>query len=190
VTHQEHALVQFQPMVKRIAHHVFRKVPSNVEFDDLFQAGMIGLHDALTRFMPEEGVKPETFLSKRVRGAMIDELRRQDWLTRSERHEIGDSFFMTSLDIEDDDGNKTTSYEVEADENTEKYFTMKQMVKALSAEIERLPESEQRVLSMMYEHDLSQSEVAHTMNVSSSRVCQIHKKAVDRLALRMRKAGF
>lgn len=177
-------------MVKRIAHHVFRKVPSNVEFDDLFQAGMIGLHDALSRFKPEEGVQPETFLSKRVRGAMIDELRRQDWLTRGERHELGDSFFMTSLDIEDDEGNKVQSYEVEADENTERYFTMKQMVKALSAEVDHLPESEQYVLSMMYEHDLSQTEIAATMKISAARVCQIHKKAVNRLALRMRKAGF
>lgn len=177
-------------MVKRIAHSVFRKIPSNVEFDDLFQAGMIGLHDALSRFTPQEGASPETFLSKRVRGAMIDELRRQDWLTRSERQEIGDSFFMTSLDIEDGDGNKVVSYEVEADENTEKYFTMKQMVKALANEIERLPETEQRVLSMMYEHDMTQVEIAALMKVCSARISQIHKKAVERLALRMRKAGF
>ncbi len=76
---------QYAPLVKRVAHHMLAKLPANVEADDLIQAGMIGLMDAVDRFDDDQGVKFETFASQRIRGAMLDELRAGDWLPRSVR---------------------------------------------------------------------------------------------------------
>lgn len=79
------ALDRYAPMVRRVAHQIVAKLPANVEIDDMVQAGMIGLMDALTRFEASQGVQFETFAMQRVRGAMIDELRGSDWLPRSVR---------------------------------------------------------------------------------------------------------
>ena len=73
------------PLVRRIALHMIAKLPPNVELDDLIQVGMIGLAEALSRFESEQGVQFETFASQRIRGAMLDELREGDWMSRSSR---------------------------------------------------------------------------------------------------------
>ncbi|PWW44442.1 RNA polymerase sigma factor FliA [Melaminivora alkalimesophila] len=76
---------QHLPLVRRIAHHMIAKLPANVELDDLIQVGMIGLTDALSRYEVAQGVQFETFASQRIRGAMLDELRAGDWMSRSSR---------------------------------------------------------------------------------------------------------
>lgn len=76
---------QHAPLVRRIAQHMIAKLPPNVELDDLIQVGMIGLADALSRYEASQGVQFETFAGQRIRGAMLDELRGQDWLPRSVR---------------------------------------------------------------------------------------------------------
>lgn len=82
-----HAAVikQYGPMVRRVASQLAMKLPANVEIDDLVQAGMIGLFDALSRFETGHGAQFETFATQRIRGAMIDELRASDWVSRSTR---------------------------------------------------------------------------------------------------------
>ena len=76
---------QHVPLVRRIAHHMIAKLPPNVELDDLIQVGLIGLNDALTRYEVTQGVQFETFATQRIRGAMLDELRGNDWMSRSSR---------------------------------------------------------------------------------------------------------
>ena len=76
---------QHLPLVRRIAHHMIAKLPPNVELDDLVQVGMIGLTDALSRYEAAQGVQFETFASQRIRGAMLDELRDGDWMSRGAR---------------------------------------------------------------------------------------------------------
>ena len=76
---------RYGPMVRRVAAQMVAKLPSNVEMDDLVQAGMIGLMDAMTRYEASQGAQFETFAMQRVRGAMLDELRGGDWLPRSVR---------------------------------------------------------------------------------------------------------
>ena len=79
------AIDQYGPMVRRVAAQMIAKLPANVEMDDLVQAGMIGLIDALTRYQADQGAQFETFAMQRIRGAMLDELREADWLPRSVR---------------------------------------------------------------------------------------------------------
>ncbi|MFN0186340.1 MAG: RNA polymerase sigma factor FliA [Aquabacterium sp.] len=78
-------LRQYSPLVRRLAHQMIAKLPANVELDDLIQVGMIGLNDALARFDTAQGVQFETFATQRIRGAMLDELRGGDWMSRGDR---------------------------------------------------------------------------------------------------------
>jgi len=76
---------QYSPLVRRLAHQMIAKLPANVEIDDLIQVGLIGLTDAMSRFDSAQGVQFETFATQRIRGAMLDELRGSDWMSRSNR---------------------------------------------------------------------------------------------------------
>ena len=78
-------LRKYSPLVRRLAHHMIAKLPPSVEVDDLIQVGMIGLTEAIARFEPSQGVQFETFASQRIRGAMLDELREGDWMSRGSR---------------------------------------------------------------------------------------------------------
>lgn len=75
----------YSMLVKRIAYQLAARLPANVELDDLVQAGMIGLLDALNNFDETQGAQFETYASQRIRGAMLDELREIDWVPRSVR---------------------------------------------------------------------------------------------------------
>ena len=83
-------LKQYSPLVRRLAHQMIAKLPANVEVDDLIQVGMIGLADAMTRFDAGQGVQFETFATQRIRGAMLDELRGADWMSRGNRKQQRD----------------------------------------------------------------------------------------------------
>ncbi|HVL00324.1 MAG TPA: RNA polymerase sigma factor FliA [Dongiaceae bacterium] len=74
---------QYTPLVKRIAHHLLARLPSSVAVEDLYQAGMIGLLDAIKRFDNSKGASFETYAGIRIRGAMVDEVRKGEWAPRS-----------------------------------------------------------------------------------------------------------
>jgi RNA polymerase sigma factor for flagellar operon FliA len=76
---------QYAPLVRRLAHQMVARLPANVELDDMVQAGMIGLMDAVGRFEEAQGTQFEVYAASRIRGAMLDELRANDWLPRSAR---------------------------------------------------------------------------------------------------------
>jgi len=76
---------QYQPLVRKLAHHMMAKLPASVQVDDLIQVGLIGLSEALSRFEASQGVQFETFATQRIRGAMLDELRENDWMSRGSR---------------------------------------------------------------------------------------------------------
>jgi RNA polymerase sigma factor for flagellar operon FliA len=74
---------EYAPLVKRIAHHMVARMPSSVQPDDLIQSGMIGLLEASTKYDPGKGASFETYAGIRIRGAMLDEIRKGDWVPRS-----------------------------------------------------------------------------------------------------------
>src|SRR5436190_20335578 len=84
-------MLEYLPMVKYNAERIYAKLPDEVELDDLMQAGIFGLKDAIESFDLERGVKFETFCAPRIRGAILDELRSMDWvprLVRSRSHKL------------------------------------------------------------------------------------------------------
>ncbi len=87
---KEEFVVEFTPLVKRIAYHMMAKLPASVQVDDLIQAGMIGLLDAIKRYEGSYGRQFESYASQRIRGSILDELREADWLPRSMRKKMRD----------------------------------------------------------------------------------------------------
>lgn len=82
---EEQLIKQHLPLVRRAALQLIARLPANVQLDDLMQAGMMGLLDAVRRYQQMEQAQFETYAQTRVRGAMLDELRAQDWLPRAVR---------------------------------------------------------------------------------------------------------
>ncbi len=221
-------LKQYSPLVRRLAHQMIAKLPANVELDDLIQVGMIGLNDALSRFDAAQGVMFETFATQRIRGAMLDELRGGDWMSRGDRRhqrsieaavhrleqklqrapnesEIADEMGMmlgdyqellgkvrgTQLfyleDLSGDEGDDFLDRHV-ADEAANPLDMLEdhRMRQALVDAIGKLPEREQQVMSMYYEHDMNLKEIAAVLGVTESRICQLHSQSIARLRAKLR----
>lgn len=85
---KEQCVAKFAPLVKRTAYHLMAKLPASVQVDDLIQVGMMGLLDAANNYDGAQGAQFETYAVQRIRGAMLDELRQNDWLPRSARKNL------------------------------------------------------------------------------------------------------
>ena len=222
-------LKQYSPLVRRLAHQMIAKLPANVEVDDLIQVGMIGLSDALSRFDVEQGVQFETFATQRIRGAMLDELRGSDYLSRGVRRqqreienavhkleqrlgrppaesEIAAEMGISLAEYQDllgrvrgtqlvyledmtgDDGERDflDHHVAEEASNPLAMLQDRRMREALVAAIKNLPEREQYVMSMYYEHDMNLKEIAAVLGVTESRVCQLHSQCIARLRAKLR----
>jgi RNA polymerase sigma factor for flagellar operon FliA len=222
-------LAQYSPLVRRLAHQMIAKLPANVELDDLIQVGMIGLSEALTRYEAAQGVQFETFATQRIRGAMIDELREGDWMSRGSRKSqkdieravqrveqrlgrapsegqiaaemgIGLSEYQELLgkvrgtqlvcleDMSGDDGDEDflDRHVASDDANPLNRLQDQRMRQALVDANKNLPEREQYVMSMYYEHDMNLKEIAAVLKVTESRVCQLHSQSIARLRSKLR----
>ena len=221
---------QYQPLVRRLAHHMMAKLPASVEVDDLIQVGLIGLSDALSRFEASQGVQFETFATQRIRGAMLDELRENDWMSRGSRksqkdievamrrleHRLGRS--PAESEIAAELGMGLTEYQAllgkvrgtqlvyledmaRRSEDDDTYLDRHvgdneadplnmlrdhRLRQALVAAIKGLPEREQFIMSMYYEQDMNLKEIAAVLDVTESRVCQLHSQSIALLRAKMR----
>lgn len=107
----EALIARHADLVKRVAFHLLSRLPSHVQAEDLIQAGMVGLLDAARLFDGEKGASFETYAGLRIRGAMLDEVRRNDWAPRSvyrRQREIG----QTVAAIEAETGREARDAEV------------------------------------------------------------------------------
>jgi RNA polymerase sigma factor for flagellar operon FliA len=221
---------QYQPLVRRLANHMMVKLPANVQVDDLIQVGLIGLSEALTRFEATQGVQFETFATQRIRGAMLDELRSNDWMSRGSRksqkeieqamrrleHELGrcpmESEIAADLDMsledyqsllgkvrgtqlvyledmsrgDDDEDGFLDRHEGDPEADPLSMLRNQRLREALVAAIKNLPEREQYIMSMYYEQDMNLKEIAAVLDVTESRICQLHSQSIARLRAKMR----
>lgn len=214
-------------IVKYVAGRMAIGLPHYVEFNDLVSAGLLGLLQAIDNFDPERGIKFETYAIPRIRGAILDELRSQDWFPRSLRRKakmleeaygalevqlgrpatdaevarrlsininelddmIGEVAVATivSLDADtsgDDSDNATSLGDYLADsrsEDIEKVLARQEMKELIGARMAELPEKEQLVLVLYYYEELTLKEIGEILDVTESRVCQIHTRAILRL---------
>jgi RNA polymerase sigma factor for flagellar operon FliA len=112
-TAADDAVARHADLVRRIAHHLAARLPASVEVDDLIQAGMIGLIEASRSYDPEQGASFETYASIRIRGSMIDEIRRGDWVPRSVHRRARDAA-AAMRQVEQSTGRAATPQEVAA----------------------------------------------------------------------------
>lgn len=106
-------VTKYAPLVKRIAYHLISRLPPSVQPDDLIQAGMIGLLDAANLYDQSQGASFETYASIRIRGAMLDELRRTDWAPKSVHRKARD-LSAAIAKVEADTGRDARDSEVAA----------------------------------------------------------------------------
>jgi len=218
-------LEQHAVLVKRIAYHLLARLPASVQVDDLIQSGMIGLFEAANNFDNGKGASFETFAGIRIRGAMLDEMRRGDWTPRSVHknsrmiseaikqleaqlgRDVSDIEVAEKLDISlndyhhilsevstgkilgiDDLGVSEDAIKVGDDyHGDDPYQNIEQSAfkKGLAQCIKSLPEREALVLSLYYDEELNLREIGQILDVSESRVSQIHSQAMHRLKGRM-----
>ncbi len=79
----EQLVEKYAPLVKKIAYHLSARLPADIHIDDIIQSGLIGLLDASKHYDPEQGAQFETYATIRIRGAILDEVRRCDWVPKS-----------------------------------------------------------------------------------------------------------
>jgi RNA polymerase sigma factor FliA len=222
----QNALVnRYAQLVRRIAYHLMSRLPPTVQADDLIQSGMIGLLEASRNYNAEQGASFETYAGIRIRGAMLDEIRRGDWAPRSlhrkmrqvteairgvelrEGRDARDAEVAEVLDIslgeyhqilKDATNHKVFSFDalVAGEESLSSGFAdgwarpeeaveQSQFQEGLADAIARLPERERLVMSLYYEEELNLRQIGGMLNVSESRVCQIHGQAMLRVKARM-----
>ncbi len=223
-------LKQYSPLVRRLAHHMMAKLPPSIQVDDLIQVGLIGLSEALTRYEATQGVQFETFATQRIRGAMIDELRENDWMSRGSRksqkeiegaltrleHKLGRS--ASESEIAAELGMELAEYQallykvkgtqlvyledmtggsegedgfldrhmVDNESDPMQLLRNQRLRSSLVDAIKHLPEREQYIMSMYYEQDMNLKEIAAVLDVTESRVCQLHSQSIARLRAKMR----
>jgi RNA polymerase sigma factor for flagellar operon FliA len=222
---------EYSPLVKFIAQKIAVRLPANIELDDLMSAGVIGLMDAIDKYDPARDNKFKTYAEFRIRGAILDELRAQDWIPRSMREkakgiersfqkleqklgrtasedevakdlgmELGEfqsalqqckSVSLLSLDevgtfSNGDRKSLLGLLEAGRDSNPMVQLTGNELREQLSKAIEDLPEKQRMVLSLYYYEDLNLKEIGDILEVTESRVSQLHTQAVLRLRSKLK----
>ncbi|HEY0685254.1 MAG TPA: FliA/WhiG family RNA polymerase sigma factor [Steroidobacter sp.] len=213
VDEQRH-LVTFAPLVKRVVKQLELQTGGAIGREDLQQIGLMGLLDALRRYgVPDE--KFPAYATVRVRGAILDELRRQDWrprTVRQESHRVRDGVRElmrklgrepTAAEIQQALGLTVEQYQdYQLAQSAEQLANFDELLQQLTEQsgdrrhspeshlllqrsieqaLRRLNDREQRVVQLYYEFDLSLKEIAHVLDITEARVCQINKLALKKL---------
>lgn len=213
-------LVQFH--VERIASHL----PSSVSKDDINSFGLLGLYDAINKFEADRNLKFDTYASFRIKGAIMDGLRKEDWLPRTLRdktkkveratnkleqelqrkptsEEIGNEIDMSKDEVESvvKDALFSNVMSIEEKPTTQNEFTegigytipdedslqpeeemmQQELEMDLVKGIRALNKNEQMVISLFYNEELTLTEIGQVLDLTTSRISQIHKKAIYKL---------
>jgi len=224
---REDLILSYAPLVKYIAERIAIRLPSNISKEELISAGTVGLLDALDRFEPEMGIKFQTYAEHRIKGAILDELRKMDWFPRSVRKDIHkiehaitalksrngrepedseiaeemridiDSYYriitrargvtLLSLDETLPDGT-TPKFAKQASDMPSPLdeLTIKELKKIISEALAQLSKKEQLVISLYYYDELTLKEIAKILDLTESRISQIHSKAIIKLRAKLR----
>jgi len=108
---RDELILAYAPQIKYIAHRLAMRLPPHIEVDDLISSGVIGLIDAIEKFDPNRDIQFKTYAEFRIKGAMLDDLRSQDWIPRSVRKKAG-ALERAYAEIEQREGRAATNEEV------------------------------------------------------------------------------
>jgi len=221
---RQQLVAQYLGLVKYVVNKLKINLPPSVQQEDLLQIGIIGLTEAIDRFDFSFGIKFETYAIPRIKGCIIDEIRKIDWVPRSLRnkkslinnkmHEFDQNhsglysdediakgldismkklnkwkreinlFNVTSLDRPNTENQGTNLYDVIEDDSNESYehkIEKQEMKSMLLSAINKLPEKTRLAITLYYYEKLNFKEIALILNISESRVSQIHSKTIQNL---------
>lgn len=224
---REKLILEYAPLVKVVAGRLSMYLGNNVEYDDLVSYGIFGLIDAIDKFDCTKLVKFETYASLRIRGSILDQIRKMDWIPRTIRQKQK-RIDAASKDIEATLGRNATQEEiaeklgisddeytdwqtqmkvtnlVSLDEYMEQgsdvangkttscHFAMPEEVleenelkQVLAQTLELLTEKERKVIELYYYEELTLKEISSILEVSESRVSQLHTKALQKMKVKM-----
>lgn len=220
---REKIIIEYAPLVKLVAGRLSMYLGYNVEYEDLVSYGIFGLIDAIDKYDFNKNVKFETYASLRIRGAILDQIRKMDWIPRSVRQkqkkiesamskletEYGraatDEEIARELDISTEEldtwnGQAKVSNivsledfieqgsEIKMDashnsqfEQPERVVEKVELARMLEKALDTLTEKEKSVVLFYYYEDLSLKEISRVLEVSESRVSQLHTKAIQKM---------
>ncbi|MCD4715479.1 MAG: FliA/WhiG family RNA polymerase sigma factor [Desulfobacterales bacterium] len=224
---REDLILEYAPLVKYIADRMAIRLPPNVSREEMMSAGILGLYDALDKFDSEKGCKFKTYAEHRIKGSMLDELRKMGWASRSvmkDVHRIEDALkalkfrlgrepenfeIAREMGVDIDSYHKMTSRAqgvsllsldeimlngtvpkfADRNSNTLSSFDeleIKQLKNVISKAILSLTKKEQLVVSLYYYEELTLKEIGSVLDLTESRVSQIHSKTILKLRLKLK----
>ena len=224
---REQLIIEYAQLVKLVAGRLSMYLGHNVEYDDLVSYGIFGLIDAIDKFDLEKNVKFETYASLRIRGAILDQIRKMDWIPRSVRQRqrkideamkqiemrtgktASDEELAKQLGLTDEElCSGQTQLKVtnvvslnEFEENgsepmidsahpvrfsqPEEVVEEAELKEKLAESLELLTEKERRVIELYYYEDMTLKEISKILEVSESRISQLHTKALNKMRKKM-----
>lgn len=228
---REKLILEYAPLVKIIAGRLSMYLGYNVEYEDLVSYGIFGLIDAIDKFDYGKGIKFETYASLRIRGSILDQIRKMDWIPRSLRQKqklfeaavsklelkLGrnptDEEIAAELDISIDElcslegqsislgimsldefveqGTelKETAVENSRFDNPEQVAEQGELKRILAETLDTLTDKEKKVILLYYYEELTLKEISRIMEVSESRVSQLHTRGLQKLRQRLGSQG-
>lgn len=173
----ERGLDAYLPLVRRVVGQLSRRLPANVQRDDLLAAGVFGLVDSLRRNGGDGGAAFEWYARTRIRGAIFDELRAQDWLSRRARASGGGPTCFVSLE----DAFNGDDLGLAGEEDPSEAFDSCSLRRALAQALTQLPERERTVVGRHYFEGARLKDIGAELGVSEPRISQILSRAIERL---------
>ncbi len=222
---REKLILEYAQLVKVVAGRLSMYLGYNVEYEDLCSYGIFGLIDAIDKFDMMKDVKFETYASVRIRGSILDQIRKMDWIPRTIRQKqkqidavmkqveqeqgrtatdeeiaagLGisedeyldwqsqmkitglvslDEFMESGSDIPSSGYSDTTAHFVSPEENIDR----QEVTRMLGEALQTLTEKEQRVVQLYYYEELTLKEIANILEVSESRISQLHTRAIGKM---------
>ncbi|MBI2875375.1 MAG: FliA/WhiG family RNA polymerase sigma factor [Candidatus Tectomicrobia bacterium] len=230
---REGFILKYAPLIKFIAHRIAVRLPSHIEVNDLINAGIIGLMDAVEKFDPAREIQFKTYAEFRIRGAILDELRSRDWVPRSVRRKsnlLADTYARLERELgrpaEDEEIARALRISLEEfrtilnQVNGVSLISLDELLAApdgengrplwetlsdlseddpswkvnlhevkcfLAKAIDELTPKERMVISLYYYEELTMKEIGEVLQVTESRVSQLHAKAILRLRGKIRR---
>ncbi|MCH5274788.1 MAG: FliA/WhiG family RNA polymerase sigma factor [Lachnospiraceae bacterium] len=226
---REKIILEYAPLVKLVAGRLSMYLGYNVEYEDLVSYGVFGLIDAIDKFDSMKEVKFETYASLRIRGAILDQIRKMDWIPRTIRQKqkkieavikeveltmgrgATDEEIAKGLGISEDEYLEWQSQmkitnvvslneymeqgsEVPADmnrystarfESPEENIEKAELKQVLEQTLQKLTEKERKVILLYYYEDLTLKEISNVLEVSESRISQLHTRALEKMKDKM-----
>ncbi len=226
---RENIILEYAPLVKLVAGRLSMYLGYNVEYEDLVSYGIFGLIDAIDKFDCMKDVKFETYASLRIRGAILDQIRKMDWIPRTIRQKqkridaiikeielttgktATDEEIAKGLGISDDEYLEWQSQmkitnvvslneymeqgsEVPADvnrhatarfESPEENIEKEELKQVLEQTLQLLTEKERKVILLYYYEELTLKEISNVLEVSESRISQLHTRALQKMKEKM-----